>query len=439
MNASSLTLLRRIMLLLNVSIFVIICYVLAESTQVIINTGSSREFIHRLTFVPMAPSLVIFVSLLFFLLYIINTMLRRIVVKIQKVKSLYFFFCLLDIALCVALILVTSVNYRGILLLAMTHILYHTENKLQKVLLVGIFVLFYIVCQFELAAQYFPIVPLSTYVEYLDTSIRPLIYTLKNILFSCNDILFVMFMILWVQVQMDETSSVNKLYEQQYHTNQELKLVNIQLEHYISQSEETVKMRERNRLAREIHDTVGHSLTAISAGLDACKELLQVDINKLDKQLTALSGISKEVLLQVRRSVKHLRPDTLGELTLNEGILKLARDISNITNTEVHFACTGNGTLTPAQENVLYRTVQESITNSVKHGKATLVNIHLDISRHGALLTVLDNGTGCSHIIPGTGLLGLQERANEFNGSLEISGSGHFQTKLFLPTEENDS
>ena len=106
----------------------------------------------------------------------------------------------------------------------------------------------------------------------------------------------------------------------------ELQNANEQLSEYADMAEKMAQTNERNRLAREIHDTLGHSLTGIIAGLDACLALVDVAPQEVKKQLKLLADVSRDGMKDVRRSVSELRPDEMERLSLNASIRKMVTE-----------------------------------------------------------------------------------------------------------------
>ena len=424
---------RRLMLLLNISIILGICILIAYTTDIIVRQGLTEKFIYQIAYLPRSPSDILFTSVVLILLYFLNLSIRENMPAVRNNKYCFIISCAIDIIICFSLILLVNVSYKGILLLSGAYMLYFVKTKFQRFIFIGLFFFFYIVCDYDIISRYTHMMSLNTYINYLSGEIRTQVYIFKNVLSSCNDVLFIAYMIFWIQLQIEETSNINKLYEQQYRTNEELKLANLQLEHYIEQAEQASVLRERNRMAREIHDTIGHSLTAISTGIDTCRELLGSDQQKCSSYLAALSQISRESLDDVRRSVKQLRPDCLNRLSLHDAISNMASNISAITSTKVSFTVTDRGDLSEPQKEALYRIIQESITNSVKHGKATIVGIRLTYEQSGTTLLIEDNGEGCKKITPGTGLSSIMERVHDLNGNVYFNGDHGFITSLFIP------
>ena len=104
---------------------------------------------------------------------------------------------------------------------------------------------------------------------------------------------------------------------------------NTELESYIGLSEKIAEDRERKRIAREIHDTLGHALTGISAGIDAVQVLIDVDTKVAKKQLQSVSAVVRNGIQDVRRSLDKLRPGALEKGSLREALLKMIEDLKS--------------------------------------------------------------------------------------------------------------
>jgi signal transduction histidine kinase len=239
-----------------------------------------------------------------------------------------------------------------------------------------------------------------------------------------------------IQSQIDENTKIKELYGKLYQTAEELKVVNIQLEDYAKKSEEMAKTRERNRLAREIHDTIGHNLTGIATGLEACCELIDRDPEKTKAQMYKISELAKKGLLDVRRSVSELRPDTLERFALIPAIRKLSEDINDCANTKVMLHIKGEVfKLNADEEETIYRVIQEGITNAVRHGKAKEIRIELVFETGNLCLKIVDDGNGCIKITEGFGLKHIKERVGMLAGWAEFCSdeTGGFIIRAHIP------
>jgi len=104
----------------------------------------------------------------------------------------------------------------------------------------------------------------------------------------------------------------------------------------INGSEKIAEDRERKRIAREIHDTLGHALTGISAGIDAVKVLVDIDTNRAKEQLNNVSVVVRDGIRDVRGSLNKMRPGALENNTLKEALIKIIREYEAISNLEIH-------------------------------------------------------------------------------------------------------
>jgi signal transduction histidine kinase len=227
-----------------------------------------------------------------------------------------------------------------------------------------------------------------------------------------------------LQKQIKETNEIKTLYSALMKTTEELTLANIQLENYAKKSEESAKIKERNRLAREIHDTVGHSLTGIVTGLEACKAIIDNNLDLAKNQIDKITDLGRKGLLDIRRSVKALRPDTLERFSLDEALQKMIQDIIDCTDIKIFTDLEGEKLkkVCPDEEEIIYRIVQESITNAVRHGKAKniWIKIHTNLTDNKLVIDIRDDGFGSHNSKEGFGLKHIRERINLLNGEFDF-------------------
>jgi two-component system NarL family sensor kinase len=209
---------------------------------------------------------------------------------------------------------------------------------------------------------------------------------------------------------------------------------------------EAVQAEERNRLAREIHDTIAQDLSAIAFQLEAAEALLsptdrQVDPERALRSVTAALGLTRKGLEEARRSVLDLRAAPLEGRTLPAALAALAAkaDAGTAGNSPaVTFeALQDQKPLPPAVEVGLYRIAQEALQNALRHAAAARVTILLEISPGSARLTVQDDGRGFAaggaaeaHAASRFGLLGMRERARLLGGTLQVESSPGAGTRI---------
>jgi signal transduction histidine kinase len=217
----------------------------------------------------------------------------------------------------------------------------------------------------------------------------------------------------------------------------ELEEANKQLAEYSTQVEELARTKERNRLAREIHDNLGHYLTVVNVQIRAAQAIMADDPQKAQEALANAQRLTQDGLDAVRHSVAALRESPLGSMTLLQAIMRLAEETIN-SGIEVQTAVQGEAArLDPKLELTLYRAVQEGLTNVRRHAQATRVDLLLDFSDDARVaLTIADNGAGAD---PGGdtgyGLLGIQERVELLGGQMDVTSSPGegFTLKMILP------
>lgn len=211
---------------------------------------------------------------------------------------------------------------------------------------------------------------------------------------------------------------------------------NEQLRAAYRQAEELAATQERNRIAREIHDTIGHSLTVVNMQLETAKALIANDSEKALDFLDKAQSVTKKGLSDIRASVASLRASPLDGRSLAEAIEELL-ETSESGGLATRFELQGTPEkLGSAVEATLYRTVQEALTNVRKHASASTVDVSLCYEGEDRVdLSVSDDGKGCSEVEGGFGLIGIRERIQLLDGEVAFStspGKG-FQLKVSVP------
>jgi signal transduction histidine kinase len=216
------------------------------------------------------------------------------------------------------------------------------------------------------------------------------------------------------------TAVVTELLRREQQARAELADANARLRGYAAQAEELATTQERNRLARDIHDGLGHHLTVVQMQVQAARAVLGSDPVKADAVLAKAQQQSTEALAEVRRSVAALREPRTA-LPLPDALKQLAEEASAAgVPTELEVL----GTVrpgSPAAEESLFRAAQEGLTNVRKHAAAGRARVVLDYRDRGTVrLDVCDDGRGAVSSGDGFGLLGLRERAERLGGHLTV-------------------
>lgn len=196
---------------------------------------------------------------------------------------------------------------------------------------------------------------------------------------------------------------------------------------------------ERVRLARDIHDGLGHHLTVLAVQLQAAERLLQRDPARVAATLALCRAETQTALADVRQSVAALRLSPLDGHSLAAALDKLTRDFSQAAGIQACLIQHGSAVPLPSSAGLtIYRTAQEGLTNVQKHAlNATQVTVTLAYTALQVRLTVQDDGASVSPTThpPGFGLAGLRERADQLGGTLQagpLSPQG-FRLELQLP------
>lgn len=213
----------------------------------------------------------------------------------------------------------------------------------------------------------------------------------------------------------------------------EIESAHEQLKVYAATAEDLATTRERNRVAREIHDGVGHYLTVVKTQLDAAAALIPTQPDRARDAVVKAAKLTGEALDDVRRSVGALRTDTTRP-PLPAALKQLA------TLGEPVPALAVEGTprpLPPAVEHALYRAAQEGLTNIRKHARATTSLLRLDFREPQRVrLELADNGVGANGTNgTGYGLTGLRERIELLGGTVESGNraAGGFALTVEVP------
>ena len=200
---------------------------------------------------------------------------------------------------------------------------------------------------------------------------------------------------------------------------QKLGRANQRLRQYALLIENQATLQERNRIAREIHDSLGHSLTAQSIQLENVAMLLPDDIEQAGQHLQKARWLGKEALQNVRQSVATLRTHPLKGQSLAEALTKLGQDFEQTNRIQLKSHLDLKSPPSLEISTVIYRVVQEALTNVSKHSQAT--QVRLDLRRHpqGLSLCFEDNGQGFEPVAntTGFGLQGMRERIEALGGS----------------------
>lgn len=219
---------------------------------------------------------------------------------------------------------------------------------------------------------------------------------------------------------------------------QKLETAQKELEAARQQDAELATLRERERLARDLHDSLGHSLVALSVQLEAVQRLYKVDPERASAQVDELKDLTRASMDELRRSLAGLRAPGLGERKLREALQTLCVDVGQRAHLEIRCEADEHvNTLPLAHAETLWRAAQEALTNVERHAQARRVTMTLKIETHTALLTIQDDGRGLPPNAENQnghfGLRGMRERVEGLGGTLTLTNNNGSNLQISLP------
>ncbi len=228
------------------------------------------------------------------------------------------------------------------------------------------------------------------------------------------------------------------------------------LQRYAEQAETLAVAEERNRLSREMHDTLGHRLTVSIVQLEGAGRLIDKDSQRASQMIHTVREQLAEGLTELRATLAALRSPVVIAASLPKSLQTLSTDFTKATGLPVHLALPDNfPALDETQRVTFYRAAQEALTNTQRHAGANAVWLDIRQSRQDVVLRVEDDGVGIDGIgidglgagktktdsvdfVPGIGLRGMQERAQQLGGHLTIDASprGGARLTVRLPIDK---
>ena len=248
----------------------------------------------------------------------------------------------------------------------------------------------------------------------------------------------IFFVVMFTQLRVNEQSARIKAEELAH----QLEVANHQLAEYASQAEELAATQERNRLAREIHDNLGHYLTIVNVQIEAAKVTCESDPSRALDALDKAQDLARKGLSSVRESVAALRVSPVENRPIKDALVELV-EASNGSGITTGFNIIGKTKPVESKTALaLYRVVQEGLTNVRKHANASHVDVELDFSQADSIRLMLrDDGSGAADTSGGFGLIGLRERVQLLDGEFKVETKPDqgFKIEVILPCVEEKS
>ena len=215
---------------------------------------------------------------------------------------------------------------------------------------------------------------------------------------------------------------------------------NLQLQRKAMEAEMAAQA-ERHRIGRDIHDGIAQSIYALSLNLETCAELAERESSPLHEHLQKLVPLAKETLLETRHYIYDLKPLLSGDSDLSTLAASQVKEFRTVAGIPAELSTDGEPSgVSVAVATGLYRVLQESLANVLKHARASRVDVALAFENDAVGLTVRDDGVGFrpDGVTPGHGLQNMRHRAEELGGRFDISSSPGDGTSISvkLPNQE---
>ncbi|ACB84338.1 sensor histidine kinase [Natranaerobius thermophilus] len=245
--------------------------------------------------------------------------------------------------------------------------------------------------------------------------------------------IFVFLITYLVKHQVNQRNFINE-------TLKELEYKNKKLEESQKQLENMAVIKERNRIAHDIHDTVGHTLTTVLVGTEAAKRLIDKDPELAKEKLSLAQDQVRKGLNNIKNSIKDIK-DHNEIIDFNSAVNNLIHETEQQTDIEIdcHISVSEDQ-ISQTKQKVILRALQEGLTNGIKHGNSTYFKFNLIEDQEYIYFDLEDNGTGSEDKDMGFGLNFMKDRVEELGGSLTANSKqdGGFILSIEIPVEEGE-
>lgn len=234
-----------------------------------------------------------------------------------------------------------------------------------------------------------------------------------------------------------------RLYDKLRISEKKLMEANEELRLYASTIEEVAVLKERNRISREIHDSVGHTLSTAMIQLSAMERIGEKDGSYLGEMAKNIREFIGNSFSEVERAVRELKPEGYKDI---KGVIRLVdvcKTFEKLSGVKVKLNVSKERwTLTNEQSQNLYRITQEVLSNALRHGKASEIKVILNFLSDKLIVSFKDNGIGTKTIKEtGVGLISIKERVSELNGTINITSEENqgFFIKIVIPKGQGEN
>lgn len=403
------------------------------SNEIVIHEFNAREFLNHVSKIPPSARQTFLIVLAAVVVMALDFGLRLLYSGDKHI--IWYLTMVLDIVLSFVVVWVLQFNYNGILLWSFTMVL--TEHTRSRYLYptIGIAVVVYAVTYPGVATIGLGDWKTADYVAMYPSGAVPYINLVNNLLNVFSIFFFFLVCVMLIVNKQKQLDQINLLAAELSSANEQLKESNHRLERLMVENARMAEIRERNRIAREVHDTIGHTLTGLAFGIDACEVLADGASKDLKDQLEVLGLVARQGIEDVRTSVAQLKPDSIKGKDAVKAIEDLVEQTRKATRTSIDLCVRlpEGISFDEEEEHAIYRTVQESMTNAIQHGHADSIRISFTKEEDGVRLIIKDNGCGSPDLQEGFGLRHMRERIQMLHGSIRYDGTDGFLVDASVP------
>lgn len=260
-------------------------------------------------------------------------------------------------------------------------------------------------------------------------------------IFECLSLLIILCLASYIKDEHERKLDAQALYDELRISEEQLKQAKEELELYASSMTELAVLKERNRISRDIHDSVGHSLSTAMIQLNAMEIIAKKETSSVAPLAANLRDFLKNSLQEVRAALAQLKPNEYKTYQELYRIEELIQNFEKLSGVQVRLTISKHKwELSPKIGLTLYRIIQESLSNALRHGQATEVYVILNFTPDNLVFTIDNNGLGCPTFKKGVGLTSMSERISEVNGKLLFfPAQSGFKIQVIIPKgkEEN--
>jgi signal transduction histidine kinase len=414
-------------LVLNLAIVSLFSLVMYQTTFLVCDADQARIFLEQARYLPHIPWHVPVYAITSFLLLVLSGAVKRRLTESQAI--VVFFLFLVDIGLTFFIAYNLNFSYKGLFLFLGVGAFFFIANLPLRYLAIALVMLGYIFSDYDIISARLNLVSLQDYISFYGPSAQIPLYSIRSTLESLNLVFVILFFQFLIQSKIRENKEFIKVNNELSDKLHQLEVLQVKLE-------ESARLKERNRLAHEIHDILGHSLTSISTGLEACIELSKAGAAELHTRLKKIKNVTDRGLTDIRRSVRELKNDAIVQSSLLSALQELINDANALGDRGVGFIIIGNAVpLEDDEEQTVYRLVQESITNSLRHSGCRYIDVTLTYTEKQLTVCISDNGCGCREVHRHFGLEHIEERIALLGGSVvfDTAPEKGFRTLASIP------